>query len=145
MKKVKLGLKIISLLLFVVFICLLFYIKMIPVKYIIIASVVLIVLLFLIMLMMNSKKKAVGIIGMVLIVLMSTIFGTGIFYVNRTYKVINRVVDKDFNLSTYYVLVKSDSSYEKLKDLKNKNLGFMQESADTCDLIDIQYEKVLKN
>ena len=116
MKKVKLGLKIISLLLFVVFIGLLFYIKMIPVKYIIIASVVLIVLLFLIMLMMNSKKKAVEIVGMVLIVLMSTIFGTGIFYVNRTYKVINRVVDKDFNLSTYYVLVKSDSSYEKLKD-----------------------------
>lgn len=130
MKKVKLGLKIVSLLLFAIFIGLLFYIKMIPVKYIIIASVVLIVLLVLIMLMMNSKKKAVGIIGMVLIVLMSAIFGTGIFYVNRTYKVINRVVDKDFNLSTYYVLVKSDSSYQKLKDLKNKNLGFMQESAE---------------
>ena len=89
MKKVKLGLKIVSLLLFAIFIGLLFYIKMIPVKYIIIASVVLIVLLVLIMLMMNSKKKAVGIIGMVLIVLMSAIFGTGIFYVNRTYKVIN--------------------------------------------------------
>ena len=45
MKKVKLGLKIVSLLLFVIFIGLLFYIKMIPVKYIIIASVVLIVLI----------------------------------------------------------------------------------------------------
>lgn len=129
MKKVKLGLKIISLLLFIVLIGLLIYIKMIPTKYIIIASVVSIVLLFLIMLMMNSKKKAVGIIGIILMVLIVGVFGISIVYVNKTYKVINRVIDKDFNLSTYYVLVKSDSTYSKLRDLKGKNFGLMNESA----------------
>lgn len=128
MKKVKLSLKIISLLLFIIFIGFLVYIKMIPTKYIILAGGLLALIMILIMLMMNSKKKFLSIIGIVLIVLISGVFGTGIVYVNKTYKVINRVVDKDFNLNTYYVLVKSDSPYEKLKDLRGKNLGYMQES-----------------
>ena len=44
-------------------------------------------------------------------------------YINATYDFMNSLVFKDYEFATYDVVVKSDSSYKKIKNLKNKEIA----------------------
>jgi LCP family protein required for cell wall assembly len=74
--------------------------------------------------------KLVFIILSILIILVA---GFGIFKINDTMDFFRKIGAKDYEIEKYYVVVKSDSDYEKIEELKDKTIGVFPNSFDTYE------------
>ena len=134
-KKLKKNLiyKIISTLLVVssaVFLGLLFYMDLLPTKYCVIISVAIFIFdifnIFLVSLKKLKKKiKKILSIFMIIAILLLT-FGS--FYIAKTLGVLLNNGDSKYKLEHYSVIVLKDSSYKKLKDIKDETIGYYKNS-----------------
>lgn len=90
-----------------------------------------------ILLLLKSKIKKIGLgLSVVLILL----FGILIFYINKTSDFLNDL-GLDYKTYNYSVVVKNDSDYLKLKDIKKGSIGYF---ADGSVEVDKALDKVLK-
>lgn len=64
-----------------------------------------------------------------LALLLSVIFLGGSFYIYKTLGLLNDM-SQDYKEYTYYVLVKSDSKYQKINDIESKDLGYYNDKSD---------------
>ena len=82
-----------------------------------------------------SKGKIKLIIGYIILLIMSIISCFGIYYTNVTDNFFNSIQEVR-EKQLYYVVVKKDSKYNKLKDLDNKSMAIFENQSDN-------YKKVL--
>lgn len=98
--------------------------NMVPTKYMIILSVILLFWNILIGLFFTKFKKK-KIIGYILsfILFLITIFGT--YYLNSTLGFFKGFGKDNYKEENFLVLVLKDSTYQELKDLENKKIGYV--------------------
>lgn len=98
---------------------------MIPFKYLLIFYIVF-GLLYLYLLFTSIPKKikfGIKVSSCVVLDIFSIVFGIGIKYLDNTMDFVN-VISKDLSQNeVYYVMVLEDSKYEKIKDLKGRDIG----------------------
>ncbi len=146
-KKKNIFYRIISILLFItslIFLGILLYIDLLPTKYMMILSIILVLFNLLIIILMNHKrlKKKVKKIITVICILFIFIMSIGIFYLSRTLDVLVSNGDSKYKLENYSVLVLKDSPYQKLKDIKNKTVGYYENSTKNKTPLDHLNKKV---
>jgi polyisoprenyl-teichoic acid--peptidoglycan teichoic acid transferase len=116
---------IISLIIFMIFSIMLSKLDMIPFKYLLIFYIVF-GLLYLYLLFTSIPKKikfGIKVSSCVVLDIFSIVFGIGIKYLDNTMDFVN-VISKDLSQNeVYYVMVLEDSKYEKIKDLKGRDIG----------------------
>lgn len=98
---------------------------MIPFKYLLIFYIVF-GLLYLYLLFTSIPKRikfGIKVSSCVVLDIFSIVFGIGIKYLDNTMDFVN-VISKDLSQNeVYYVMVLEDSKYEKIKDLKGRDIG----------------------
>ncbi len=131
--------KITSILLIIVstvFICLLFYMNVLPLKY---TLTILGILTFFdgcSLLILNYKlvkkkiKKVVSVICIIVIILMSIVS----ILIARTLGVLIGNGDSKYKLENYSVIVLKTSEYEKLEDIKNKTVGYYDNGVNSNEI-----------
>ena len=132
-KKSKLYFKIVSIILLIVsFILLfsLFYSNTLPTTYLVIIIIfVLLLNLILIMNMLRGKRKKItSLISMIFIFIISLLS----FYIIKTAGILNNL-NLNYKTYNYSVVVLKNSDYDKIADIKDKNLGFYETSGPECD------------
>ena len=97
--------------------------NVLPHKYYI-PFIIILVLWALILLFMSlkSKKKVLTILTIIVMILSIIVNSAGFYYVFKTNQFFSQLGDIK-ETKEYYVLVRKDSKYEKLNDLKNKNIA----------------------
>ncbi|MBR3161938.1 MAG: LCP family protein [Bacilli bacterium] len=80
-----------------------------------------------IFLLLKFKNTIINTIVLLFVFLISTFYIFGIYQLGTTISFITSINNiKDIE-NKYYVLVKKDSSYYKIKDIRNKDMGYMNE------------------
>ena len=79
-------------------------------------------LLFFIILCRKSKGKAGKITALILSLLLSAGYLFGIYYIGSTVDFLSAVTGDKYEISEYYVVVRDDSKYEKIKDIKGEKV-----------------------
>ena len=115
--------------------------NMIPNKYFYLGIIILIVINVISIVLLLGKKLVVKIIGIILSII---IIGTSLFGIFYTDKV-DDLLSKAFNnnkieITGYGVIVLKDSNYNKLKDLKDLNMGYL--SINGNDYLNIIEDKI---
>ena len=125
--------KIVSILLALVsmlFLGILFYIDLIPSKYMVILTIFVLLFDIFNILLLNLRrlktkvKKVITLIVSLVIVFMLI----GSFYICRTLGVLSSNGDSKYKLEHYSVFVLKSSNYKSLKDIKNKTIGYYENS-----------------
>ena len=137
-------LSIIYLVISVFFMCFLIYINLLPSKYIFIFTIINIIFtLFNVWLLnINRLKKKIKKIISGVAILISILFLIISFYLFRTLDVLNDNGHSKYKLEHYYVIVKNDSKYKKVKDIENNKLGYYQNSSGANQAIKHLAQKV---
>lgn len=126
--------KIISTLLMItsiIFLLSIFYVNLLPVKYLSILSITIIVLSGFNILLVNIrrlKRKIKNFISIVMI-LMIFVFSIGSFYSLKTIGVLKSNGDSKYKLEKYSLIVLKESKYDNLNDIKNKTVGYFANSS----------------
>lgn len=130
---IKNKLNIISLISVIISILLIIFIVklgILPVGYLSIA-IIIIILVNLLGIILINKDKALKIVGIVILVLLFILSSVFIFYLSST----NNFFDKSFEnatntyKTTYYIVCKKDSNYKKISDLKAKTISYYESEA----------------
>ena len=151
--KVPVWIKILLVLLVVVsavFIFMLTKLNILPLQYYI-PIVVLIPLLDLVIVLLTKKSKKRRVIGLILTILFTIIYGFGIYYLNGTYSFFENITNNS-NVANenYVVVVRSDSDYKEIKDLRNQTIGVIKSEEEGYNKAvsklgqDVKYDKVEK-
>ncbi len=120
--------KILTLLINIVFIYYLIKLNVIPALYLVII-IGIIVVFDVISLILLSKGKICLIIGYILVFINLVVSSVGIYYASTTDNFFSSLGEvKEQQL--YYVVVKKDSDYNKLKDLKNKSMAVFENQSE---------------
>lgn len=94
-------------------------------------AIIIIILVNLLGIILINKDKALKIVGIVILVLLFILSSIFIFYLSST----NNFFDKSFEnatntyKTTYYVVCKKDSNYKKISDLKAKTISYYESEA----------------
>ena len=105
----------------IIFIIFLKIVNILPTLYFIIISVV-IILFTILLLVLNKKKKKIGYILSIIIILIYLLLS---YYLGITKNYFSSFSKIHYNEDTYLVLVDKDSPYDKIKDLSNKSIGYI--------------------
>ena len=122
---------IISVIMFVLelaFMVLLFYTKLISVKYIGIIAVVLLIILLLIYVLVRKIRKTVRFaIGVVLAIIVASVLGIGSFYIYKTVSALGNITGVNKETTEINVYVKQDDAAQSLSDASSYTFGIMGE------------------
>ena len=137
-KRKNLLYKVISALLAVVsiiFIGILFYIDLLPTKYMMIIVAILLIFNAFNILLLNLRrlKKKIKKVISVIVILTILIMLLGSFYICRTLGVLLNNGDSKYKLEHYSVLVLSSSNYKDIKDIENETIGYYVNSTGAED------------
>ena len=100
---------------------------LVPTKYMNCLLIVLIVSELLISLFILLKNKILNILGFILSIAIVVVFCFAMRHIDNVSKFINQAFDNsDVETTEYYVLVLNDGTYNELKDLENKSLGYIE-------------------
>lgn len=119
---------IVYILMAVIFIGLLYKIDILPsnmffgILFCIVFISVTVVLLFI-----KIRNKIVNIIMVVIMIILMLLFGYGSYQICNTVSFLSSINDINIEDDKFYVVVKKDSSYKSVRDLKNKNMGYMHD------------------
>lgn len=107
------------------------YIDILPMKYLLVLGGVLLLVNFILgffLFRKNVKKKPKRVCA-VFAVLFTILFGVGSFFIFKTFGVIDDM-SQEYKTYTYHVLVKNDSSYQKIEDIASKTLGYYNDNSE---------------
>jgi len=107
------------------------YIDILPMKYLLALEGVLLLVNFILgffLFRKNVKKKPKRVCA-VFAVLFTILFGVGSFFIFKTFGVIDDM-SQEYKTYTYHVLVKNDSSYQKIEDIASKTLGYYNDNSE---------------
>ena len=101
------------------------YIKIIPTKYIIPSVIVYLLISIIILFFAFNKriKKIFKIINVIFISCIILISSFGLYYLNSTLNLMDKIKAKDYQLINYYVIVLKNNNIDEINDLKNKTIG----------------------
>ena len=123
LNKIFFGLNILLSIIFLVFI---FLINAIPTKYLILITVCIIIWNIIIaFLLLSKEKKKRNKIGYILSSIFIIIIGIIGYYLNTTYSLLSLLGKDNYRTETFLILVKEESTYEKIEDLNNKDIGYV--------------------
>lgn len=120
--------------------------NVLPNKYLIIMIAVLLVVNIILGLLMLAKNKIVNIIGMILIILFSSVMIVGFTYANKTFDNLKELVAPNEEKTNYYILSLNEAEYTDIKQLEGKVVGILdQESESLIEKLDsetkLEYKK----
>lgn len=120
--------------------------NVLPNKYLIIMIAVLLVVNIILGLLMLAKNKIINVIGMILIILFSSVMIVGFTYASKTFDNLKELVTPNEEKTNYYILSLNDVEYSDIKELEGKAVGILdQESQALIDEItnevDLEYKK----
>lgn len=99
-------------------------IPFLPLKFSLVVMIVigifLILNIFIIIKILKKKKRIYKLLGIILIIIYLFINQ----YLHTTFSFLGSIKSKDFKLVNYYVMVLKDSKYDKIKDIKNKDVYY---------------------
>lgn len=125
-------------------ILMIFIIKLniIPLKYITLFGLIIFIINILGIIIINLNKKILKLVGYSLLIIISILNIILSYYLINTNKFINKSFEKVSNeyKTTYYVITNKNSSYNSLKDIKNKTINYYKEEID----IDKAYNNLSK-
>lgn len=107
------------------------YIDILPMKYLLALGGVLLLVNFILgffLFRKNVKKKPKRVCA-VFAVLFTILFGVGSFFIFKTFGVIDDM-SQEYKTYTYHVLVKNDSSYQKIENIASKTLGYYNDNSE---------------
>ena len=107
------------------------YIDILPMKYLLVLGGVLLLVNFILgfFLFRKNVKKKPKMVCAVFAVLFTILFGVGSFFIFKTFGVIDDM-SQEYKTYTYHVLVKNDSSYQKIEDIASKTLGYYNDNSE---------------
>lgn len=131
---------IVSLILLITMLFLMFNINILPSQYLVLIVAVLLIINILGIILVNLKKKAVKIIGVIILILSIILSGVGSYYLFYT----NNFLNESFNsvkktVSTYYIVTSKDNKYSKKSDIKNK-VYYYKDSANIKNVLKVVKE-----
>lgn len=131
-KKPKKIYKILSLVLIIISIILivsLIYFNILPITYqFAVIAIIVVMDLVLLLLMLKTKKRGLGaFLSFIIMIIMLLIS----FFILKTAGLLNNL-NLNYKTYNYSVVVLKDSNYDKIKDIKDKNLGFYETDGDEC-------------
>lgn len=120
--------------------------NMLPTLYVTIFSVVefIITLLLIIGLAKTHKKIILNIVCLILIIAISSIYILGIKYIDATTDFLKSAFGSLTETEEYYIVVKKDSPYTKIEDIKEKNVYIFQIEDDVKQKIESKIDGELK-
>lgn len=105
-----------------------FKINVVPTKYLIIGfNLIILIILLLLFSLFNKSKKIIKIFCLLIMTLLSFVFGFAINYLNNTYNFINSTQNK-YDTLNYSVIVLKDSNYTSIDNLKDKTVSYLNDS-----------------
>lgn len=134
MKKI---LSVISILISIILIGFLITLNIIPFKYLILIIGTLVLVNILEIFLLHRKNIILKIFGVLLLIIVTICSGVDVYYLNNTNKLFGSLTEVTEE-NIYYVVVHKDSSYNKLVNLDNKNIGTMKNNS-------TNYGKALKD
>lgn len=104
--------------------------KVVPSKYLGIIYLSILVVYFIMYLIFFKKKcpKTLKIVTYVISFIISVIFIVGSFYLGGLNKFFNNIKLSEYDTISYSVIVLNDSEYNKISDLENKSIGYLDEN-----------------
>ena len=124
--------KLLSIILDIIFIVLimsLINLNIIPDKYLIILGVLLLLLGFILTIIsFRVRNIVIRVITLVLLIIISIASIIGIYYINSTNEFFSNISEAK-EKTVYYVFVNKNSKYNKLDDINNKSVGFLNGEA----------------
>ena len=128
--------KIISVILIIVsavFIGILFFIDLLPTKYlsIILCAVLSFDILSILLINIKKLKKKLKKSLSIFIIIATIVMSFASFYMAKTLSILATNGDSKYKLENYAVIVLKDSSYKQLKDIKNEKVGYFENSIGT--------------
>ena len=121
-------LSILLILVSIIFLGILFYMDLLPSKYMVALTISILLFNLINVLLLNLKrlkkkiKKFLSIIVIIIIILLSL----ANFYICRTFSVLSNNGDSKYKLAHYSVMVLKDEKYSDIEDLNGKALGYYQ-------------------
>ncbi len=126
---------------------LLLYMDLLPNKYMIILVIAIIVFDVFNIVLLNIKKlkkkikKTISVFSLLAILIMLI----AVFYLSKTLGVLVGNGDSKYKLENYSVLVLKDSKYSKLEDIKNKSIGYYENSTGAKASLEYLDKKIKTN
>ena len=113
-----------------VFLGFLFYLDLLPEKYlsILVGSIIIFDLLNIFLINLKRLKKKVKKFISTFMILVIIIMGFGSFYLGKTLGVLSKNGDSKYKIENYLVIVLKDSNYKKIKDIKGEKVGYFENS-----------------
>lgn len=100
----------------------------IPNKYLVIVYIVMFILLLMVLGLVTRKNIILYLIGIILSLFISALYLVGTNYINTLNGTINKVVNNKITSVNYYILVKKNSNINDISDLKDKKIGYIEDS-----------------
>lgn len=121
------------------------YINVLPIKYLSLLLGLILILNSIISFILSRKrlKKKIKKVFSVIAIIFSIIFILGSFYIYKTFGVIEDMTQK-YKTYTYHILVKNDSTYQNIKELEGKNLGYYNNNDELTKEALKELEKTIK-
>jgi len=116
-----LGLSAVLFILSAVFVCLMHYVDLFPVKYKIIGAVALFIIVVIIVVL--QRFRIAGIVSKVIAVLMIIVLSVGCVYLVYTRVAVDKVSDIDYMIDVVGVYVMEESPVKDMSDLSGKTIG----------------------
>ena len=140
MKKI---ISIISILLSTATVVLLILLNIIPTKYLFMIIGILLVSNLISIFLVFRKNRFIKILGYIFISIICLCNIIGIYYIENTTKLFNSINEvKEKNI--YYVVVKKDSEYKRIDDLKDKKIGTIKSDSNNYNKALKDIEKTIK-
>lgn len=100
--------------------------KVLPMKYWLIIAVIFLVLWLLVFFVLKNKKNSIKQMWLRIVSLvLSILIGVGSVFAYKGVSVLNNITGGKYQTQVISVVVLKDSSYQKIKDLENKSLGYV--------------------
>lgn len=104
-----------------------FKINVVPTKYLLVGySLFILVMLILLLMIFGRRSKIVKVISLIIMTIMSFIFGYATYYLNNTYHFLSGT-QSSYDTLTYSVIVLKNSSYDEINDLKSKTISYLSD------------------
>lgn len=107
--------------------------NVLPLKYLAIIVVILLLINILCLFFLIKKSKALNVIGIILIIILSCGLVFGSFHINKLSKFIGNVVGGDISYTNYYIVVGKDTDYTDYKNLEGKNISVLKNNKEDVE------------
>ena len=112
----------------IIFLAMTYFMNVVPFKYFIIILVGVLLLDYISSILLIKRNKKKRVIGLILSIIISIVFGIGIYYEAKTNSFLDIITQNKKVSVSYVVVTRKDSSFNDIKDLNNKTLGILNDN-----------------